>query len=89
VILPSNGGDIVVDKPMCGSLVGEMSVISGEPRSASMRAETFSEVIEIDSELFLETITSHKDVAIKMMQLLAARLVNVHELLEEKQSAEQ
>ena len=59
-----------------------MAVISGEPRSASMRAEMTSEVIEIDSELFLETITSNPDIAKKMMQLLATRLVKMHEMLE-------
>ena len=82
VILPTEGEEIIVDKSTCGSLVGEMAVISGEPRSASMRAEMTSEVIEIDSELFLETITSNPEIAKKMMQLLATRMVNMHKLLE-------
>jgi len=82
VILPSKVDEIIVNKSTCGSLVGEMAVISGEPRSASMRAEMVSEVIEIDSELFLETITSNPEIAKKMMQLLAARLVDMHEMLE-------
>ena len=82
VILPTKGEEIIVDKSACGSLVGEMAVISGESRSASMRAEMTSEVIEIDSELFLETITSNPDIAKKMMQLLATRLVKMHEMLE-------
>ena len=82
VILPTEDEEIIVDKSTCGSLVGEMAVISGEPRSASMRAEMTSEVIEIDSELFLETITSNPEIAKKMMQLLAARMVNMHKLLE-------
>ncbi len=84
VILPSQGEDIIVDKPKCGSLVGEMAVISGETRTASMRSDSHSEVIEIDSELFLETITSNPAIAKKMMQLLARRLVNINEMLEEK-----
>lgn len=82
VILPTQGEDIIVDKINSGNLVGEMAVISGEPRNASMRAEMISEVIEIDSELFLETITSNPDIAKKMMQLLATRLVNMHKMLE-------
>lgn len=82
VILPTEDEEIIVDKSTCGSLVGEMAVISGEPRSASMRAEMTSEVIEIDSELFLETITSNPEIAKKMMQLLATRMVNMHKLLE-------
>jgi len=83
VFLPSDGKEILLDKPTCGSLVGEMSVISGEPRSASMRAETASEVIEIDSDLFLETLTGNPEVAKKMMQLLAARLINANKMLEQ------
>lgn len=82
VFLPSDGKEILLDKPTSGSLVGEMSVISGEPRSASMRAETASEVIEIDSDLFLETLTGNPQVAKKMMQLLAARLINANKMLE-------
>jgi len=82
VFLPSDGKEILLDTPSCGSLVGEMSVISGEPRSASMRAETSSEVIEIDSDLFLETLTGNPEVARKMMQLLAARLINANKMLE-------
>ena len=82
VILPTEDEEIIVDKSTCGSLVGEMAVISGEPRSASMRAEMTSEVIEIDSELFLETITSNPEIAKKMMQLLVTRMVNMHKLLE-------
>lgn len=84
VILPSKDGDIVVGKPKCGSLVGEMAVISGEPRNASMRSESVTEVIEIDGELFLETITGNPVIARKMMQLLAVRLVSMHKMLEEK-----
>ncbi|MFK8077068.1 MAG: Crp/Fnr family transcriptional regulator [Granulosicoccus sp.] len=87
VILPSDDGDIVVDQPKCGSLVGEMAVISGELRTASMRAESHSEVIEIDSELFLETITGNPAIAKKMMQLLARRLVNINKMLEDKNAA--
>lgn len=82
VILPTKDEEIIVNKSTCGSLVGEMAVISGEPRNASMRAEVVSEVIEIDSELFLETITGNPEIAKKMMQLLAKRLVKMHELLE-------
>lgn len=82
VFLPSDGKEILLDQPTSGSLVGEMSVISGEPRSASMRAETASEVIEIDSDLFLETLTGNPEVAKKMMQLLAGRLINANKMLE-------
>lgn len=87
VILPSDDGEIIVDKPKCGSLVGEMAVISGELRTASMRAESPSEVIEIESELFLETITGNPAIAKKMMQLLARRLVNINKMLEDKNAA--
>ena len=84
VILDTEGEEIIVDKSTSGFLVGEMAVISGEPRNASMRAEMTSEVIEIDSELFLETITSNPDIALKMMRLLNKRLVRMHEMLESK-----
>ncbi len=47
-----------------------MAVLSGEPRSASMRANCDSEVIEFDTDLFINTDVNEPDTALQMMKIL-------------------
>ncbi len=60
-----------------GELVGEMAAISNEPRNASIRANSDCEVIGIESKLFLDTVTGDSQTALKMMQILSAKLAAV------------
>lgn len=76
VLLESANGEIVAAKQGPGDLVGEMAVISGEPRSASIRANTVCEVIGFEKELFISTVINNPDTALKMMKLLSERLLN-------------
>ena len=83
VILESTNGQIVAALQGPGDLVGEMAVISGEPRSASIRANSMCEVIGFEKELFIQTVISDPPTALKMMKLLSERLSNQNNLLAE------
>ena len=83
VTLESANGEIVVARQGPGDLVGEMAVISGEPRSASIRANATCEVIGFEKELFINTVIHDPGTALKMMQLLADRLSNQNSLFAE------
>jgi len=76
VLLESPNGDIIVAQQGPGDLVGEMAVISGEPRSASIRADSVCEVIGFEKDLFIKTVINNPATALKMMQLLSERLLN-------------
>lgn len=76
VILESDAGEVVAATQGPGDLVGEMAAISGEPRSASIRANTASEVIAFEKELFIKTVIDHPKTALKTMKLLSERLMN-------------
>ena len=80
ITLESANGEIVVARQGPGDLVGEMAVISGEPRSASIRANAKCEVIGFEKELFINTVIHDPATALKMMQLLADRLSNQNSL---------
>jgi len=81
VLLESDNGEIVVAQQGPGDLVGEMAVISGEPRSASIRANTVCEVIGFEKELFIHTVVNDPSTALKMMKLLSERLLNQNKQL--------
>jgi CRP-like cAMP-binding protein len=81
VILYSSRGDVIVAHLGPGDLIGEMAVISGEPRNASIRAESECEVIEFEKELFINTVINHPPTALKMMQLLSERLEDQNQQL--------
>ena len=81
VLLDSAHGAIDVAQQGCGELVGEMAVISGQPRNASVRANTASEVIAFEKDLFISTVTSDPQTALKLMQLLSERIVTLNNQL--------
>ncbi len=88
VLLNSPNGEIHIAQHGSGELVGEMAVISGEPRAASVRANCACEVIDFESELFISTVINDPRTAFNMMKLLSARLVKLDKKLEQL-SAEQ
>ena len=83
VILESANGEVVAALQGPGDLVGEMAVISGEPRSASIRANSECEVIGFEKELFINTVINDPPTSLKMMQLLSERLTNQNSLIAE------
>jgi len=81
VILETDQGEVIVARQGPGDLVGDLAVISGEPRSASIRANTVCEVIGFEKELFIDTVVNCPATALKMMQLISQRLINQNEQL--------
>lgn len=81
VILESDSGEVIAAQQGPGNLVGEMAVISGEPRSASIRANNASEVIAFEKELFINTVINHPKTALKTMKLLSQRLMKQNQQL--------
>ena len=74
VILETAQGEIIAAHQSPGDLVGEMAAISGEARNASIRADSDSEVIGFEKDLFISTVINDPPTALKMMQLLTQRL---------------
>lgn len=53
---------------------GEMSILDGEPRSASVTARTDCLLLRIKQEDFYHILSQHADVALHMIQTLTRRL---------------
>ncbi len=60
---------------------GEMAVMTGEKRNATVRARTDAELIELDREAFAELFKNHPQAAVQMGEVIALRLTERRELL--------
>ena len=72
VALTRNGRPLDVIK--AGEVLGEMSVLTGEPRSATATARGACEVIELDGSAFLGAIQKTPDFALMLLAILIKRL---------------
>jgi CRP-like cAMP-binding protein len=69
-----NGRKIAVME--AGDVVGEMSLITERPRSASIRADTFVTALVMNSREFHTLIDDHPQVGVKILRTVARRLVD-------------
>jgi HEAT repeat protein len=69
--------DEVVATRGAGEFIGEMALISSQPRSASLRAQTHVRVLEIHKPDFEAILRERPDTALALMRVLCNRLVDV------------
>jgi CRP/FNR family transcriptional regulator, cyclic AMP receptor protein len=68
-------GGTVYEIVQAGGIVGEMAIVDqGMPRSASVIAGTFAELIKIDASEFRTVVSANPDFALMVMQVMARRL---------------
>jgi CRP-like cAMP-binding protein len=64
-----------------GDFFGEMSVLEDLPRAASARAQTDSQLLQINGSTFDQMLRSNPEIAVRMMRKLSRRLRETDELL--------
>jgi CRP/FNR family cyclic AMP-dependent transcriptional regulator len=57
-----------------GGIVGEMALVDGGPRSATVRANSASEVNPLDERRFLFMVQQTPHFALRIMRVMSARL---------------
>jgi len=62
-----------------GGIVGEMALIDGGPRSATVRASTASEVVPFDERRFLFLVQQTPHFALRVMRVMSNRLRAMNE----------
>jgi CRP-like cAMP-binding protein len=60
---------------------GEMALMTGEPRNATIRAQCDAELLELSRDGFTELFKLHPDTAAKMSEVIALRMTERRELL--------
>ena len=71
---PEPGRRVLLDELARGACVGEMSLLTGERRSATVRAIRDSEVLAVDSARFARFLATHPQVGAELARTLARRL---------------
>lgn len=81
VFVGVHGMDNLVATLRAGDYFGEMSLLTGEPRSATVVALTDCEMLEIDREVFAEILQENEPLVHKLGELLAQRRLETEGVL--------
>ncbi len=74
VTTAASGNQVILDLLSAGSVLGELSAIDGQPRSASVEAVTPIEVLVLRIEDFKSFLERHPQAAAELLSVVAARL---------------
>jgi CRP/FNR family transcriptional regulator, cyclic AMP receptor protein len=81
-VLRASGDDsIVLGTVRAGEFVGEMGVLEGRVRSATVRAAESVEAEMIERQAFLERVSAEPELARKLLLRMSARLRDVEDML--------
>jgi small-conductance mechanosensitive channel/CRP-like cAMP-binding protein len=73
----SGGGAAELARLGPGQCFGEMALLTGEPRSATVRAVTLCDFVVIDRESFHQVLAAHPEVVDRLGDLLAVRQAEI------------
>src|SRR5437899_3404971 len=83
VLVSKNGSTIQVATLSAGDCFGEMSLLTGEPRSATVRADRDCYVMEIGKPTMAEVLQSAPECLVQLSELLAQRKMETEGILKE------
>ncbi|WPB55686.1 Crp/Fnr family transcriptional regulator [Xylophilus sp. GOD-11R] len=82
VIADARGREVIFASLRAGDPVGEMSLIDGEPHSATVRAETATDTLMLDRDAFLHCLPPEGSVGHAVLLGLTRRLRNADRTIE-------
>jgi CRP/FNR family transcriptional regulator, cyclic AMP receptor protein len=82
VLLDDDGDEIMLARFEAGAFFGELSLLDGQGRSATIVADTDSELSVLSQPVFLELVTKDPKIAIALMTTMVGRLRNADEKIE-------
>src|SRR5438876_8518817 len=83
VFVSKNGSTIQVASLGAGDCFGEMSLLTGEPRSATVRADADCYVMEIGKPVMAEVLRAAPECLVQLSELLAQRKMETEGVLKE------
>jgi AAA ATPase domain/Cyclic nucleotide-binding domain len=83
----SGAHDVHIGNLRRPAFFGEVALLTGEPRNATVRARTNAELLEISREGFGELFKSHPDAAAKIKEIIALRTSELQEFIGRGKSA--
>src|SRR5438093_7741711 len=89
VFVSKNGSKIQVASLGAGDCFGEMSLLTGEPRSATVRADADCYVMEIGKPVMAEVLRGAPECLVQLSELLAQRKMETEGIVKEARTDEQ
>jgi len=87
VVAAAGGDDVVLGILGPGEIFGELALLAGGERTATLEAIEPSELLAIDRRDFLPILRARPDVAIKLLEVLAERMRRVDHLVQDMRLA--
>ena len=81
-MVASNGREIILDYLEPGSVLGEIAMLDGGERTASITALGEGQYLKLGSKAFREVLERHPSVAWRLLQEMARRLRNANNTIE-------
>ena len=85
VVKRSRSTDVPIARLGPGEIVGEMAVLEGSPRSATIRAVRPSRIIRIGRDIVLELVRTRPSAALSIIRTVTGRLRSTESLLRERE----
>ena len=82
VLSDDEGDEMVLAQFEKGAFFGELSLLDGQGRSATIVAETDSELAVLKKDVFLELLYNNPKIAVELMTTLARRLRKADDMIE-------
>ena len=82
VLADDDGGEIVLAHFEKGAFFGELSLLDGKGRSATIVADTEAELAVLKQEVFLDLLYREPRIAVELMATLVERLRKADEMIE-------
>jgi CRP/FNR family cyclic AMP-dependent transcriptional regulator len=80
---PSLSEPLILAELGPGEVVGEMGLLDGEPRSATVRAIEETETIELSRDQVAAIIAQHPETTVSLLRMVSRRLRTTNDLVEE------
>lgn len=78
LVVEPDGEQSAVARLRRGDVIGEMSLLTGEPRSATVVAATRTTALELGRDEFATLVSRHPHVLLNLSRILSRRLVDVN-----------
>lgn len=81
-----DGEEVLLARQKPGAFVGEMALLGGSPRNATVRSTRRSEVLRVDAAAFRELLAIHPDAAVRVLGAVTRRLARTERVLRRRES---
>jgi CRP-like cAMP-binding protein len=83
VYLGEGEHETVIDRPEVNVIIGEMSLLTDNPRSASFGAVSKLTVLRAKKDVFLELVQHNSNLALELFRAISDRMINMMHQIEE------